>query len=239
MSCKTVCPLLPVRWLALHCASEGCFSIRRVEVKRLSSFPLRRCVTSFAGSCFSAGSALGRRLDGDQKNEAEQPRTRPDRCDATGTATLANSPHSSSREGRSFHRLVESYWGDPCHARSAIMFHLRVWPSPTWFRLGRRAQWSVKGGRRSARRDLPLTGPLRAPAGCNGRAHNQAAFGMMSCRVQRNSVPSRHMRCMITASRRANATIAFCRPRRLATFIAHALSHDHFVMRISRVCAAS
>ena len=73
---------------------------RRVEVKRLSSFPLRRCVTSFAGSCFSAGSALGRRLDGDQKNEAEQSRKRPDRCDATGTATLANSPHSSSREGR-------------------------------------------------------------------------------------------------------------------------------------------
>lgn len=86
---------------------EGCFSIRRGEVKRLSSFPLRRCVTSFAGS--SAGSALGRRLDGDQKNEAEQSRTRSDRCDATGTAILANSPHSSSREGRSFHRRVKSY----------------------------------------------------------------------------------------------------------------------------------
>lgn len=28
--------------------------------------------------------------------------------------------------------------GDPCHARSAIMFHLRVRPSPTWFRQGRR-----------------------------------------------------------------------------------------------------
>lgn len=22
--CKTVCPPLPMRWLALHCASEGC-----------------------------------------------------------------------------------------------------------------------------------------------------------------------------------------------------------------------
>lgn len=42
-------------------------------------------------------------------HEAEQSRKRPDRCDATGTATLANSPHSSSREGRSFHRLVEPY----------------------------------------------------------------------------------------------------------------------------------
>jgi hypothetical protein len=49
--------------------------------------------------------------------------------------------------------------------------------------------------------------------------------------AQRNSVPSTHMRCMITASRRASATIAFFIPRRLAICIAHALSHDHFVER--------
>ena len=47
-------------------------------------------------------------------------------------------------------------------------------------------------------------------------------------RVQRNSVPSTHMRCMITANRRARATIAFFIPRRLAICIAQALSHDHF-----------
>ena len=47
-------------------------------------------------------------------------------------------------------------------------------------------------------------------------------------RVQRNSVPSTQMRCMITASRRARATIAFFIPRRLAICMAHALSHDHF-----------
>ena len=35
-------------------------------------------------------------------------------------------------------------------------------------------------------------------------------------RVQRNSVPSTQMRCMITASRRARATTAFFSPRRLA-----------------------
>src|SRR6476660_5733366 len=34
--------------------------------------------------------------------------------------------------------------------------------------------------------------------------------------VHRNSVPSTQMRCMITANRRANATIAFFIPRRLA-----------------------
>ena len=38
-------------------------------------------------------------------------------------------------------------------------------------------------------------------------------------RVHRNSVPSTQMRCMITASRRARATIAFFIPRRLAICI--------------------
>jgi hypothetical protein len=58
-------------------------------------------------------------------------------------------------------------------------------------------------------------------------------------RVQRNSVPSTHMRCMITASRRASATIAFFIPRCLAIFIAQALSQDHRVERTSRIWAAS
>ena len=51
-------------------------------------------------------------------------------------------------------------------------------------------------------------------------------------RLQRNSVPSTHIRCMITASRRASATIAFFMPRRLAICIAQALSQDHFLERI-------
>ena len=46
--------------------------------------------------------------------------------------------------------------------------------------------------------------------------------------VQRNSVPSTQMRCIITANRRAKATIAFFIPRRLAISIAQALTHDHF-----------
>jgi hypothetical protein len=57
--------------------------------------------------------------------------------------------------------------------------------------------------------------------------------------VHRNSVPSTHMRCMITANRRASATIAFFIPRCLATFIAQALSQDHFVERINMLWAAS
>jgi hypothetical protein len=49
--------------------------------------------------------------------------------------------------------------------------------------------------------------------------------------VQRNSVPSIQMRCMITASRRARATMAFFMPQRLASCIAQALSQDHFFAR--------
>jgi hypothetical protein len=58
-------------------------------------------------------------------------------------------------------------------------------------------------------------------------------------RVQRNSAPSTHMRCMMTANRRASATIAFFIPRCLAIFIAQALSQDHFAERSSMTWAAS
>ena len=52
-------------------------------------------------------------------------------------------------------------------------------------------------------------------------------------RVQRNSVPSTQMRCIMTARRRAKATIAFFIPRCLAIFMAQALSHDHLMVRVS------
>src|ERR1700748_1248182 len=51
--------------------------------------------------------------------------------------------------------------------------------------------------------------------------------------VHLNSVPQIQMRCIITANRRASATIAFFMPRCLAIFIAQALSHDHFAERNS------
>src|SRR5262245_53496041 len=59
-----------------------------------------------------------------------------------------------------------------------------------------------------------------------------------AARVHRNSVPSIHMRCMMTASRRAKATIAFFIPRRLAICMAQALSQDHF-FECNMLCAAS
>jgi hypothetical protein len=61
--------------------------------------------------------------------------------------------------------------------------------------------------------------------------HGCHAAAAACSRVHRNSVPSTQMRCMITANRRARATIAFFIPRRLAICIAQALSHDHFLER--------
>ena len=57
----------------------------------------------------------------------------------------------------------------------------------------------------------------------------------VTSRVHRNSVPSTQMRCMITANRRASATIAFFIPRCLAIFMAQALSQDHFAKRTSMI----
>ena len=64
------------------------------------------------------------------------------------------------------------------------------------------------------------------------------AAGATCSRVQRNSVPSTQMRCMITANRRAKATTAFFIPRRLAICMAQALSQDHF-FECSMLWAAS
>ena len=61
----------------------------------------------------------------------------------------------------------------------------------------------------------------------------------VSCRLQRNSAPSSQMRCMMTAKRRASATMAFFMPRRLAICIAQALSQDHLAERTSMLWAAS
>jgi hypothetical protein len=68
--------------------------------------------------------------------------------------------------------------------------------------------------------------------------HGFHAAAAACSRLQRNSVPSTQMRCRITASRRASATIAFFIPRRLVICIAQALSHDHFFER-SMLWAAS
>src|SRR5947207_3424126 len=67
----------------------------------------------------------------------------------------------------------------------------------------------------------------------------RGSHAAVTSRVHRNSVPSTQMRCMITANRRASATIAFFIPRCLAIFMAQALSQDHFAVRTSMIWAAS
>src|SRR5476649_1170597 len=69
--------------------------------------------------------------------------------------------------------------------------------------------------------------------------HSPHAAAVACSRVQRNSLPSTHMRCRITANRRASATIAFFIPRCLAIFMAQALSQDHLLVRVNMTCAAS
>jgi hypothetical protein len=63
----------------------------------------------------------------------------------------------------------------------------------------------------------------------------RGSHAAVTSRVHRNSVRSTQMRCMITANRRASATIAFFIPRCLAIFMAQALSQDHFAVRASMI----
>ena len=63
----------------------------------------------------------------------------------------------------------------------------------------------------------------------------QAAIDM----PQRNSLPSTHIRCTMTASLRATATRARAMPRRLAMFMPQARNADHLVLRINNEWAAS
>jgi hypothetical protein len=54
-----------------------------------------------------------------------------------------------------------------------------------------------------------------------------------------NSVPSIHIRCRMTASFRATATLALRSPLRFASRMPQALSADHFATRVSSTLAAS
>jgi hypothetical protein len=66
-----------------------------------------------------------------------------------------------------------------------------------------------------------------------------ARYAATSFFDQLNSVRSIHMRCRMTASLRATATVAFRSPFRLASLIPQAFSPDHFGTRVSNTPAAS
>ena len=68
---------------------------------------------------------------------------------------------------------------------------------------------------------------------------DQHRRGVENVTGARNSLPSIHMRCMITPRRRASATFARSWPRRFATCMAHAFNHEHGVVRVSTLWTAS
>jgi len=85
--------------------------------------------------------------------------------------------------------------------------------------------------RRDLGHDVPLNAVKLAPGPPYAAARSPA--------FQRNSVPSIHMRCMITPILRASATLARYGPRRLATSIPQRLSAENRFIRDNKMLAAS
>src|SRR5258708_18195348 len=88
--------------------------------------------------------------------------------------------------------------------------------------------------------------PALVPAGTCFPAVLREPFDLVIARYaatsffdQVNSVPSTHIRCRMTASLRATATLAFRSPLRLASLIPQAFSADHFGTRVSSRPSAS
>ena len=134
-----------------------------------------------------------------------------------------------------------------CFSSESAPGALPLWDSKT--------RWNNLLGGLAVRRTAGPSGHTNSPHPSSRKGHHSTerwsssvllshlilngSHAAAASRVHRNSVPSTHMRCMITASRRASATMAFFMPRCLAIFMAQALSHDHFVERTSMIWAAS
>jgi hypothetical protein len=101
---------------------------------------------------------------------------------------------------------------------------------PSW---DSKTRWNNLWGGLAVRRTVGPSGHTISPHPSSREGHHSTArwnssfllshliprrsHAAATSRVQRNSVPSTHMRCMITANRRAKATIAFFSPRCLAS----------------------
>ena len=155
------------------------------------------------------------------------------------------------RSGSSAFRLSTSYSVDVGHG-FALLFGIGAKALPAW---DSRTRWNNLLGGLAGRLTAGPSGHTISPHPSSREGHHPTVWWSSSfllshlilygfhaattSLVQRNSVPSTHMRCMITANRRASATIAFFIPRCLAIFIAQALSQDHFTERTSTIWAAS
>ena len=123
----------------------------------------------------------------------------------------------------------------------ALLFGIGTKALPSW---DSRTRWNNLYRGLAVRRTAGPSGRANSPHPSSREGHRSTArwsssfllldlilhdtHATAASRVQRNSVPSTQMRCMITANRRARATIAFFIPRRLAICIAQALSQHHF-----------
>jgi hypothetical protein len=133
-----------------------------------------------------------------------------------------------------------------------LLFGIGTRALPTW---DSKTRWNNLWGGLAVLQTVGPSGHTNSPHPSSREGHHSTAWWnssvllshLVTCvphataasRVHRNSVPSTQMRCMITANRRASATIAFFIPRCLAIFIAQALSQDHFAVRTSMIWAAS
>jgi hypothetical protein len=142
-------------------------------------------------------------------------------------------------------QTIHHYSVDVAHGL-ALLFGIGTKALPSW---GSRTRWNNLWLGVAVRRTVGPSGHANSPHPSSREGHHSTtrwgsifllldlilhgfhAAAAACSRVQRNSVPSTHMRCMITANRRARATIAFFIPRRLAICIAQALSQDHFFDR--------
>jgi hypothetical protein len=149
-------------------------------------------------------------------------------------------------------QTVRRYSVDVTHGL-VLLFGIGTKALPSW---DSKTRWNDLSGDLADRLSAGPSGHANSPHPSSREGHHSTAgwsssfllLGLIlgglhaaaaACsRVQRNSVPSTQMRCMITANRRASATIAFFTPRRLAICIAQALSQDHFFER-SMLWAAS
>ena len=147
--------------------------------------------------------------------------------------------------GSSAFRLIHHYSVDVAHGL-VLLYGIGTRAVPSW---DSKTRWNNLSGGLVVSVTTGPSGHANSPHPSSRKGHHSTArWGSIfllldlilhgfhaaaaACsRVQRNSVPSTHMRCMITANRRARATIAFFIPRRLAICIAQALSQDHFFDR--------
>ena len=90
-----------------------------------------------------------------------------------------------------------------------------------------------------ADRNQPVAERLREVAADEDRPIERFRHSLDPAPPKSNSSPVTQMRCMITASLRATATVARFMPRRLATEIPQACRRDRFRERVISTDAAS